>query len=215
MLTTNQLNQDVALRFTMETDESDERERSAERATTTSAMRFVAFFAVLIVVLGGLHYYIWARLIRDTHVPQPWATAMLVGLIVLATGLPLMRFVVRRWPGVARILSWPFYTWLGVAMLLFFLLLGGDVVKLAVWIGHKLRAHVIRARRRGRGHRRGGDADGGGAALGAGTGGREARSGVAGPFAQGDERIHFGSAHRHPRWTHDWARIHRNHRGAH
>jgi len=103
-------------------------------------MSFVAFFAVAILILGGLHYYIWARLVRDTRLPQPWAAALLAGLVVLATGLPLMRLVIRRWPDAARILGWPFYTWLGVAMLLFFLLVGTDVGRLLVWMGNKLRS---------------------------------------------------------------------------
>ena len=127
----------------METDGGDEPEHTVERTTAMRAMSFVAFFAVVIAVLGGLHYYIWARLVRDTHVPQPWAGVMLAGLIVLATGLPLMRLVIRRWPAAARIFSWPFYTWLGVAMLLFFLLLGGDILRLVLFVGHKLRAQPL------------------------------------------------------------------------
>ena len=103
-------------------------------------MSFVTFFAVVILVLGGLHYYIWARLVRDTRLPQPWGAVLLAGLVVLATGLPLMRLVIRRWPDAARILGWPFYTWLGVSMLLFFLLLGTDVARLLVWVGNKLRS---------------------------------------------------------------------------
>ena len=79
----------------------------------------------------GLHYYIWARLMRDTRLPQPWAALLLAALVVLAAGLPFMRLVIRRWPAVARILGWPFYTWLGVSMLLFFLLMGTDIVRLA------------------------------------------------------------------------------------
>jgi predicted MPP superfamily phosphohydrolase len=103
-------------------------------------MSFVTFFAVVILVLGGLHYYIWARLVRDTRLPQPWGAVLLAGLVVLAAGLPLMRLVIRRWPEVARILGWPFYTWLGVSMLLFFLLLGTDIARLLVWVGNKLRS---------------------------------------------------------------------------
>jgi predicted MPP superfamily phosphohydrolase len=120
----------------MEDSDGDEPERIA----VGRVMSFVAFFAVVILVLGGLHYYIWARLVRDTRLPQPWAAALLAGLIVVATGLPLMRLVIRRWPGAAQILGWPFYTWLGVSMLLFFLLMGTDVARLLVWIGNKLRS---------------------------------------------------------------------------
>ena len=119
-----------------------ESEDEPEPSTLGRAMSFALFFTVVVLVLGGLHYYVWARLIRDTRLPQPWAAFLLSALIVLATGLPLMRLVIRRWPGAARVLGWPFYTWLGVSMLLFFLLLGTDVVRLLVWLGNKVRAQA-------------------------------------------------------------------------
>jgi hypothetical protein len=114
MLTINQLKPRVALRFTMEIDDADEgnlldRARSDDRRTLSlgRAMSFVAFFAVVILVLGGLHYYVWARVVRDTRVPQPWAALSVAGLVLLAAGLPLVRLLARRMPAAARILSWP------------------------------------------------------------------------------------------------------------
>jgi predicted MPP superfamily phosphohydrolase len=103
-------------------------------------MTFAAFFAVVILVLGGLHYYVWARLVRDTRVPQPWAAVMVAGLVLLATGLPLTRILARRLPAVARTLSWPLYVWLGALFLIFVLLLGADVLKLISWVTNRLRA---------------------------------------------------------------------------
>lgn len=120
----------------MEIESGDEPEPTA----LGRAMTFVVFFSVACLILGGLHYYVWARLIRDTRLPQPWAALLVSALIVLAIGFPLMRLAIRLWPSAARAVGWPFYTWLGAVMLLFLLLLGTDVVRLLVWVGHKLRA---------------------------------------------------------------------------
>ncbi len=106
-------------------------------------MTFAAFFAVVILVLGGLHYYVWARLVRDTRVPQPWAALMVAGLVMLATGLPLTRILARRLPAAARTLSWPLYVWLGALFLIFVLLLGADLVKVISWLTNRLRAGAL------------------------------------------------------------------------
>src|SRR6185369_1075722 len=90
---------------------------------------FAIFLGVACVILGGLHYYIWVRLVRDTHLPAPWRPVALASLIVLAAGLPSMSFLTRQFPSVARFLGWPLYTWLGTTLLLFILLLGSDIVQ--------------------------------------------------------------------------------------
>ena len=99
---------------------------------------FAIFITVVVLVLGGLHYYIWARLVRDTHMPQPWASTVLVALVLLAAGMPLMRFLHRWLPGAARVLSWPVYVWLGAVLLIFVLLLAGDLTRLLGWLWHRL-----------------------------------------------------------------------------
>jgi predicted MPP superfamily phosphohydrolase len=103
-------------------------------------MGFAAFLGIALLVLGGLHYYVWARLVRDTQLPQPWAATILAGLIALAAGLPLMRLLLRRLPAATHLLSWPLYTWLGTLMLLFALLLGTDLVKGLAWIWERIRS---------------------------------------------------------------------------
>jgi predicted MPP superfamily phosphohydrolase len=104
-------------------------------------MGFAVFLGVVILVLGGLHYYVWARLVRDTQLPRPWAATLLAGLIGLAAGLPLMRLFMRGLPAATRLLSWPLYTWVGALMLLFVLLLGADLVKLVAWLWERIRTH--------------------------------------------------------------------------
>src|SRR5882724_473799 len=102
-------------------------------------VRIAVFLTVVIFVLGGLHFYVWTRLVRDTHLPQPWALVSTALLIALGLGLPLMQLLMRRAPGV-RALGWPLYTWLGVLFLLFVLLLASDTIRIVAWAWTRLRA---------------------------------------------------------------------------
>ena len=45
------------------------------------AVRYVLFFFVALLVMGGAHYYVWARLVRDAALPPPWSR---VGTVVVA-----------------------------------------------------------------------------------------------------------------------------------
>jgi predicted MPP superfamily phosphohydrolase len=96
----------------------------------------MARFLFLPVVFGityGLHFYIWARLVRDTALPPPFR-ALLTGLVIaLGVSLPLSFILVRAAKRqIAAALSWPAYVWMGFMMLLFLGLLGGDVVRLGL-----------------------------------------------------------------------------------
>ena len=48
--------------------------------------RIVMFLGVVLSVVGGIHYYLWARLVRDVAWPAPMHTALTVLLIALAAG---------------------------------------------------------------------------------------------------------------------------------
>jgi len=103
--------------------------------------RFIAFFAIAILVLGGIHAYIWFRLVRATALPAPWRTIATIALIVLALSVPAT-LVLRRqpWFGV-DILYQAAMIWLGIAFILLFALLFGDIVRLGVFIARKLGGH--------------------------------------------------------------------------
>jgi predicted MPP superfamily phosphohydrolase len=93
-----------------------------------SPVRIAVFVTVLTALLTAVHYYFWARLIRDPVLPAPWgaiATTVLValGVLVLA-GFVASRLVGR---GLASPLLWVSYTWLGVVFLLLILLGAGDL----------------------------------------------------------------------------------------
>ncbi|MDR7423590.1 MAG: metallophosphoesterase [Armatimonadota bacterium] len=96
-------------------------------------MRIAVFLAVVLSVTLGLHYFFWARLVRDTALPAPyrqWATALVVSLGV---SLPLAMFLGRVLPPAWRgPLAWPVFVWMGVMFLLFVTLLGAELVRLGL-----------------------------------------------------------------------------------
>jgi uncharacterized protein len=101
--------------------------------------RFIVFFGVATLLLGGLHFYIWLRLVRDTALPQPWRLIATVAIIGLAASIPLT-MMVRRGAGdetVWQLLYLPVMTWVGVMFFLFFLILAVDLLRLLVWTTSK------------------------------------------------------------------------------
>ncbi|WP_196218082.1 metallophosphoesterase [Streptomyces blattellae] len=85
--------------------------------------------------MGAGHWYVWRRLIRDTTVPgtawRRWSTAvfvtgpafMLTSFVGSAAGLPF---------GLVRVLSWPAYLWLAIALYLLLGVLSGEVIRPAL-----------------------------------------------------------------------------------
>jgi predicted MPP superfamily phosphohydrolase len=93
---------------------------------------FFVFFAVVIAVLGGMHYYLWLRLARDTGLPDFWRRALAVFLALAAVGVPAAMIAVRQLPHDAgRVVLPVVFTWMGAAFLLFCALLVTDAARLA------------------------------------------------------------------------------------
>src|ERR1044071_9699231 len=91
---------------------------------------FVIFLTVVLLVIGSLHYYLWARLIRAPAMPRPWNTVFTLLLAALAVSIPLAVVRVPALAPVQRVLVWPALFWLGLMFLLFVLLLVGDAGRL-------------------------------------------------------------------------------------
>jgi predicted MPP superfamily phosphohydrolase len=94
------------------------------------ATRYVIFFVVALLVMGGAHYYVWARLVRDAGLPSPWgriATAAVTLLFVLLMSVFIaVRALSRR---TAAPLTWIAFTWLGALFFLVISLGVSDLVK--------------------------------------------------------------------------------------
>lgn len=96
------------------------------------------FLAVVLSVLFGIHFFLWARLVRDPHWPRPFGLLASSLLCLFAVSIPASLFLRRSSASaVTEWLVWPAYVWLGTMFLLFVALLGADVVRVMVWLGRK------------------------------------------------------------------------------
>jgi predicted MPP superfamily phosphohydrolase len=80
---------------------------------------FLVFVAIALGLVGGMHYYLWARLVRDPQLPETWARVLTVTIVALGVAMPATLFAARLLPGsVARPAIWVSFIWMGVGFLL-------------------------------------------------------------------------------------------------
>jgi uncharacterized protein len=95
-------------------------------------LSFLVFLLVALAILGGMHAYLWLRLVRDPGLPEPWRRLLSVMLALLALGVPaglMMSRFARGW--VARAAPMAAATWLGIAFILFCSVAAFDLVRVA------------------------------------------------------------------------------------
>jgi predicted MPP superfamily phosphohydrolase len=96
---------------------------------------FAVFLLVLLAAFGGMHWFLWVRLARDTALPDFWRRAIGVFLAVAAASVPVAIVIVRRLPfRTARTAAGVLFTWMGASFLLFTALLATDLARV-VWLG--------------------------------------------------------------------------------
>ncbi|MEZ4224859.1 MAG: metallophosphoesterase [Polyangiaceae bacterium] len=97
------------------------------------AWSFVLFFAVALTLVGAVHYYIWARLVRDLALPT-WTHRGLTALVMLLfASIPLTFWFGRRLNLDAMRPLWlTTFGWLGMVFLLL-VLLGTSEIMRALW----------------------------------------------------------------------------------
>lgn len=98
-----------------------------------SLSRILAFLAIFSAVTAGLHYYVWARLVRDPMLPGPWPRVLAALFILLALSMPLS-FVASRVFAHAQLrpLYWLVFTWMGAGFLLAAFFFAADVARALV-----------------------------------------------------------------------------------
>src|SRR5687767_8833441 len=83
------------------------------------AARYVVFFTVVALVMGSVHYWIWARLVRDAALPAPWSRVLTIVIgalfVLLMSGFVVFRALPRS---IGAPIMWIAYTWLGVVFFL-------------------------------------------------------------------------------------------------
>lgn len=102
-------------------------------AVQSRVLQYALFLTIFTALTGALHAYLWQRLVRSPDLGATFTrmgTRAVIGLgILLPAGLLASRFLPRS---LASVLSWASYLWFGVAVVLFFLLLGSEVIRGAV-----------------------------------------------------------------------------------
>jgi predicted MPP superfamily phosphohydrolase len=89
--------------------------------------------------MGGVHWYLFVRLVADPALPTPFGGWIGVALTAVVLSIPLS-FIASRIldKTVARFFVVPVYVWLGFAFQTFFLLLAVDLVRGLVGLGRSL-----------------------------------------------------------------------------
>src|SRR5437879_11202783 len=84
-----------------------------------------------------MHYYVWARLVRDTQLPPVAARLSTAAIATMAVLLPAT-LILSRLREAPRALVWIAFLWMGFVFLLFAFLAIGDVGRIVAWAARKL-----------------------------------------------------------------------------
>jgi len=97
------------------------------------------FLALVLALLGAIHWYLWRRFVLDTRLDNPWR-AIATGVIVAAgLSLPTALIVARKLSGRhGGPFVWIAFTWLGLMFLMLVLWLSIDLGKLGVSIARRI-----------------------------------------------------------------------------
>jgi predicted MPP superfamily phosphohydrolase len=82
-------------------------------------LTFALFFTIVVTLVGGAHYYLWSRLVRDPDLPPVLSRALTYGLVFLFVAIPGTLFLRRSsFANIAEPLVWLAMTWLGLLLFL-------------------------------------------------------------------------------------------------
>jgi hypothetical protein len=114
-----------------------------------SALAFVIFLVVVTVVVAGVHYYLWHRMLRAPELDRRWQTIGTRVLIALGIAMPLSMFLARMLPRpVGTAISYLAYTWMGMAALLVSVLFLSELVRASVLAGSAILSRPLDEARR-------------------------------------------------------------------
>jgi predicted MPP superfamily phosphohydrolase len=96
--------------------------------------RFLIFISVVVAIIIAVHYYLWARLVRDPQLAPPWRVLATWALVLLALSMPTAMFLSRARPALGRLLAWPAFSWMGVMFLLLIIFATVDLLRFVTWL---------------------------------------------------------------------------------
>jgi predicted MPP superfamily phosphohydrolase len=92
----------------------------------------IVFLVLALAVFGGLHWYLWRRLVRDTTARPGVArrvgtVVVVVGPVLMFAGVASERAGAPFW--LQQVLTWPGFLWMALSIYLLLALLVGEVVR--------------------------------------------------------------------------------------
>src|SRR5262245_38338310 len=107
-------------------------------------MIIVVFMLVILTVVGGIHLYLWKRLVRDTLAPGRWRRVGGFGVLALALLIPVSLIGERFLPqGLRPLLAWPGHVWIALMFYLLVTLAVLEIPRLAVRLWVPVRQPVL------------------------------------------------------------------------
>jgi predicted MPP superfamily phosphohydrolase len=97
----------------------------------------IGFVGFVLLVVVGIHLYLWKRLVRDTMRPGPWRKLGGIVMIVLALLIPATLIGTRS--GYVEFLAWPGYIWLALMFYLLVTLVVLEIPRLVVSLVWRIR----------------------------------------------------------------------------
>lgn len=99
------------------------------------AINWIVFLTIALSLIGGVHFWIWGRLVRDLELPLVWQRLLGVLIGLLAVSVPLTLYLSRVVdPARGRGPLLALYSWLGITFWLVVLLGGGELIRIAAWL---------------------------------------------------------------------------------
>jgi predicted MPP superfamily phosphohydrolase len=91
-----------------------------------------------LVITGGIHLYVWWRLIRSAHLPRRWHLATTISFVLLGLSVPITTWSRNSLPEVAQTVGWISLPWMALAGLMAVWFLFVDVGRLIGRLGKRV-----------------------------------------------------------------------------
>jgi predicted MPP superfamily phosphohydrolase len=101
-------------------------------------LSFALFFTIMLSLVGAVHYYLWARLVRDVALPAVWQRTLTTALILLFVLIPTSFFVRRSGAAWTLPVIWVSSVWIGLMFLFFAVLSVADLARGLVTLASRL-----------------------------------------------------------------------------
>ncbi|HEY5935092.1 MAG TPA: metallophosphoesterase [Kofleriaceae bacterium] len=90
------------------------------------------------LISAGIHFYVWARLVRRARLPRRVHVAVTIAMVLLFLAVPITTWSRNSWPELSSTLGWVSLPWMALVGLTFIAVLAVDAVMLIVWLARKV-----------------------------------------------------------------------------